>query len=214
MPLGQVLVPVAIVGAVRIARRDAALLTVLLAPLGLALVAAMLGKYPYGGARVCVFATPALILLVAEGVSTCWDWLRRWSWVATVPLLIALALPVAHSAYRVVVPWPRADFREAVEYIGSQLRDGDLIASDHWEVLYYSRGREERVCQPNEIGERRPARVWVLTGTDPGVGEVRFRQVPPDWQRVGERRFHGTIAVRYECRPAAAASTSAGEPVP
>jgi hypothetical protein len=214
MPLGQVLVPVAIIGVVRIARRDPALLTVLLAPLGLALLAALLGKYPYGGARVCVFAAPALLLLVAEGTPACWGWLRRWSWVATVPLVVALALPVAHSAYRVVVPWPRADFREAVDYVESQFRGGDLIASDHWEVLYYTRGREERVCQPNEIGERRPARVWVLTGTDPGVGEVRFRQVPPDWQRMGERRFHGTVAVLYEYRPIPAASTSAGGAVP
>jgi hypothetical protein len=214
MPLGQVLAAVAIVGAVRTARRDTALLTVLLTPLGLALLAALLGKYPYGGARVCVFAAPALILLVAEGTPVCWGWLRQWSWVATVPLVVALALPVAHSAYRVVVPWPRADFREAVEYVESQFRAGDLIASDHWEVLYYTRGREGRVCQPNEIGERRPARVWVLTGTDAGVGEVRFRQVPPDWQRMGERRFHGTIAVLYEYRPIPDASTSAGGAVP
>lgn len=214
MPLGQVLVPVVVVGVVRIVRRDVALLTVLIAPLGLALVAALLGKYPYGGARVCVFAAPALILMVTEGMPACWDWLRRWSWVATVPLVIALALPFAQSSYRMVVPWPRADFREAVECTKSQLFDGDMIASDHWEVLYYTRGHEERVCLPSEVGARRPARVWVLTGTDPGVGEIRFRQVPPDWQRVDEKHFHGTIAVLYEYRPVPADSTSAGGPVP
>jgi hypothetical protein len=213
MPFGQVLAVVAVVGAVRLGRRDGALLTVLLAPLGLALVAAIAGKYPYGGARVCVFAAPALLLLVAEGVPACWDWLRRRSRLGPTVLAILLVLPAAQTAYRVVVPWPRADFREAVDYVHSRFSDGDLIASDHWEVTYYTRGREDRVCQPNEIADRKPARVWVLTGTDPGVGESRLRQVPPDWQRVEARTFRGTIAVLFEYRPPPA-STSAGGPIP
>lgn len=214
MPFGQVLVPVAVAGAVRLGRRDGGLLTLLLAPLGLALVAALIGKYPYGGARVCAFAAPALILLVAEGAPVCWRWLGRRCRVAPTLLVIALATPVAQTAYRVAVPWPRADFREAVGWVETRFRDGDLIASDHWEVLYYTRGREARVCRPDEIADRRPSRVWVLTGTDPGVGEIRFRQVPPDWRRVRERWFRGTIAVLYEYHPAPAGSTSADGPVP
>jgi len=214
MPFGQLLLPVAVVGAVRFGRRDGALLTLLLAPLGLAFVAALVGKYPYGGARVCAFAAPGLILLVADGVPACWNRLRRRSRLGPIILAVALAPPFAQTAYRVVVPWPRADFRAAVDYVDSEFRDGDVIASDHWEVRYYTRDREDRVCEPRQIAARRPARVWVLTGTDPGVGEIRFRQVPPDWRRVGERRFHGTIAVLYEYRPPPADSTSAGGPVP
>ena len=213
MPFGQVLAPVAVAGAVRLGRRDPTLLTALLAALGLAFVAALPGKYPYGGARVCVFAAPALVLLVAEGVPVCRDWLRRRSRLGPAVLAVVLVLPVVQTAYRIAVPWPRADFRAAVDYVDSQFRDGDLIASDHWEVLYYTRGREERVCEPSEIGGRRPARVWVLTGTDPGVGESRLRQVPPDWQRVDARTFRGTVAVLFEHRPPAA-STSAGGPIP
>jgi hypothetical protein len=213
VPFGQVLAPVAVVGAVRLGRLDPTLLTALLAPLGLAFVAALLGRYPYGGARVCVFAAPALILLVAEGVPVCGDWLCRRSWLGPAVLFIVLVLPIAQTAYRIAVPWPRADFRAAVDYVNSQFREGDLVASDHWEVLYYTRGREERVCEPREIADRRPTRVWVLTGTDPGVGERRLRQVPPDWQRVDARTFRGTVAVRFERRPPAA-STSAGGPIP
>jgi hypothetical protein len=138
---------------------------------------------------------------VAEGVPVCWQWLGRRSAVAPALLGIALALPVAQTAYRVAVPWPRANFREAVAWVKSRFRDGDLIASDHWEVLYYTRGHEDRLCRPDEIADRRPPRVWVLTGTDPGVGEIRFRQVPPEWRRVAEKRFHGTIAVLYEYHP-------------
>jgi hypothetical protein len=213
LPFGQVLAPVAVVGAARLGRRDATLLTLFLAPLGLALVAALMGKYPYGGARVCAFAAPALILLVAEGVSACWRWLSRRSRLGPAVLGVVLALSLVQTAYRVAVPWPRADFRAAVEYVDAHWRDGDLIASDHWEVLYYTRGREDRVYQPAEIADRRPARVWVLTGTDPGVGEGRLRQVPADWPRVEARTFRGTVAVLFECRPPPA-STSAGGPIP
>ena len=211
MPLGQVLAPVAVVGAIRLGRRDGRLLILLLAPLGLALVAALIGKYPYGGARVCVFAAPALLLFVSEGVTACRAWLARYGRFAPAMLFAALALPFAQTAYRVAVPWPRADFRQAVDYVEARLGAGDLIASDHWEVLYYLRGREELVCEPAEIGARRPARVWVLTGTDPGVGELRLNQVPADWEWAGEVRFRGTRAVLFEHRPG---STSVGRPVP
>src|SRR4029079_1604521 len=171
LPFGQVLAPVVVIGAARLGRRDPTLLAVLLAPLGLALVAALLDKYPYGGARVCAFAAPTLVLLVAEGVPACWDWLRRRSRLGPPVLAIVLALPAAQTADRVVVPCPRASSRAAFDYVDAHFRDGDLIASDHWEVLYYTRGREDRLCQPTEIADPRPARVWVLTGTDPGVGE-------------------------------------------
>jgi hypothetical protein len=213
MPLGQILVPVAIVGAVRIGRRDGRLLTLLLAPLALSFVAALMGKYPYGGARVSVFAAPALILLVAEGTPASWAWLRRRSRFAPVLLVLALAPPFGQTVYRAAVPWPRIDFRDAVSFADGQLRDGDLIASDHWEVLYYMRHQPDRVCDPGEIADRGPVRVWVLTGTDPGVGEARLSRVPTEWQRVDERRFPGTIAVLFEHRPAAD-STSAGPPIP
>ena len=211
LPLGQILAPVVVVGAVRLGRRDGRILMLLLAPLGLALVAALIGKYPYGGARVCVFAAPALLLLVAEGAPTCWSWLARHHRFAPAILVIALTMPFAQTAYRVAVPWPRADFRAAVEYVEPRLAEGDLIASDHWEVLYYMRGREELVCEPAEIGDRQPVRVWVLTGTDPGVGEQRLNQVPADWQQAEEVVFRGTRAVLFEHRPG---STSAGRPVP
>jgi hypothetical protein len=213
MPLGQSLLPVAIVGSVRIGRRDGRLLTLLLAPLALSFIAALMAKYPYGGARVSAFAAPALILLVAEGTPACWDWLRRQWRFAPAILVLALAPPFAQTLYRAAVPWPRIDFRPAVAFADGQLGDGDLIASDHWEVLYYMRHRPDRVCDPGEIADRQPTRVWVITGTDPGVGEARLNRVPTNWQRTDERHFPGTIAVLFEHRPPAA-STSAGSPIP
>jgi hypothetical protein len=214
MPLGQVLLPVAIVGAVRVGRRDGRLLSVLLTPLALSFVAALLGKYPYGGVRVSVFAAPALILLVAEGVTPCWAWLRQRSRFAPALLVVALVIPVGQSVYRVMFPWPRIDFRDAVTFARGQLRTGDRVASDHWEVLYYMRDQPEQLCELTAIAEMQPPRVWVVTGTDPGVGEARLSQVPADWQRVDSRRFPGTIAVCFEHGPPPAASTSAGPPIP
>jgi hypothetical protein len=214
MPVGQVLMPVAVVGAIRLGRRDRRLLALLLAQLGLSLVAALVGKYPYGGARVCAFAAPALILLVAAGTPACWTWLRGKSRFAPALLVVALSMPVAQTAYRAIVPWPRADFREAVDYVNSQFEPGDVIASDHWEVLYYTRDCPERACDFPELADRRPDRIWVLTGTDPGIGEARFQRIPADWQRVNARTFHGTIVVLFEYRPPPAASTSAIETIP
>jgi hypothetical protein len=213
MPFGQVLLPVALVGAIRLGRRDGRLLTVLLAPLGLALVAALVGKYPYGGARVSAFAAPALILLVAAGTPACCDWLCRRSRFAPLLLAAAFGLPLAQTAYRAVVPWPRADFREPVAFVESHWQSGDVIASDHWEVLYYSRCHPEHVCDFPELADRNPTRIWVLTGTDPGVGEARFARLPAGWERVGAWTFRGTVAVLFEYRPSAV-STSAGDAIP
>jgi len=94
MPFGQVLLPLAIVGAVRFGKRDGRLLTVLLMPLALSLMASLMGKYPYGGVRVSVFAAPALILCVAEGALPCWHWLRqRWQFAPAI-IVAALGNPI------------------------------------------------------------------------------------------------------------------------
>ncbi|HEV3023004.1 MAG TPA: hypothetical protein VGX76_11065, partial [Pirellulales bacterium] len=67
-PVGQLLAPLAVVGAVALWRRGARdALVLLLVPLGLALVASCFETYPYGGMRVMVYAAPAVVLLVAAG---------------------------------------------------------------------------------------------------------------------------------------------------
>jgi hypothetical protein len=40
----------------------------------------------------------------------------------------------------------------------------------------------------------------VLTGTDPGVTEAVLSQVPPEWHRVDQRTYPGTIAMLFERR--------------
>src|SRR5205823_3686429 len=101
--------------------------TVLLAlPLPLALAASCLHGYPYGGSRVMVFTSPALVLLIAEGIVPTLGWLRGPASVRAKPegsfvglflcpalsrlailLLVVVLLVTGGRAFqRVVFPWP------------------------------------------------------------------------------------------------------------
>jgi hypothetical protein len=201
LPFGQLLLPVAAIGAIRLGRTNGRLLTVLLAPAGFALLAGLLRRYPYGGGRVDVFLAPAYILLVAAGLSPVWSWLWRRARPLIVVLIGLLVLPVGQTVYRTAIPWQRPDFRTAVAFVFEGGKSDDAISGDHWELLYYTRGRPDRYFPLAQIGVRRPARVWVLTGTDPGVAEAVLSQVPAGWQRVDSRTFPGTIAILMELRP-------------
>ena len=201
MPLGQVLLPLALVGAIRMARSDGRLLTVLLAPAGLTLLAALVGRYPFGGGRVNVFLAPGYILLVAAGLAPTWEWLWRRAQPAVVLIVGLLAIPLGQTLYRTTVPWRRPDFREPVAFVFDTASSSDAISGDHWELLYYTRHQPDRYFPLAEIIRRNPPRVWVLTGTDPGVTEAVMSQVPPLWRRVDDRSFGRTIAILMERRP-------------
>jgi hypothetical protein len=200
LPLGQVLVPLAVVAAIRIGRTDGRLLTVLLAPAGLTLLAGLLGKYPYGGGRVDVFLAPAYILLVAAGVPPVWVWLRARAWPLLVVLVALLALPFGQTLFRTAVPWVRPDFRAPIAFVIEHGRPDDAISGDHWETLYYTRRQPDRYIPLAVIARRRPARVWVVTGTDPGVLESVLSQVPPEWHWIETHEFQATTAVLMERR--------------
>ena len=78
MPVGNVLVGVLVVGAVGLWRRgERPAVVLMLVPAALALVAAFLNRYPYTGARILVYWTPAVALFIAAGVPPTLAWLRR-----------------------------------------------------------------------------------------------------------------------------------------
>jgi hypothetical protein len=197
-PLGQLLLPLALVGAARMARTDGRLLTVLLAPAGLTLLAALLGRYPFGGGRVNVFLAPGYILLVAAGLPPAWVWLRRRARPALVLVVGLLAVPLGQTLYRTAVPWPRPDVRAPVAFVLATAPPADAISGDHWETLYYARHQPDRYFPLAEIARRNPRRVWVITGTDPGVPDGVLAQVPTAWRRVEAHPFPGTIAMLLE----------------
>lgn len=218
IPLGEVLIPVAVAGAVRLARTDRRVLALLLAPVALNLLAALAGRYPFGGGRVNLFLAPAYLLLIGAGAPAVWAWLRsRWRY-APAALVVVLAIPFGQAAYRAVVPWPRPDFRAAVADVRALGRPTDTVAAEHWEVLYYLRGQEDRFCRLADIPARRPDRVWVLTGTRRGAADLVLAQVPGPWERTEMRVYPGAVAVLFvlpaESPAGPADSTSAGGPIP
>ncbi len=139
-PVGQVYVVLAIVGAVgwwRCRQRCWVVLTAL--PLGLALVAALLNKYPYGGSRLEAFAAPGMALLVGAGLMFVANWLRaRHSWAPSLVFVLLAAVPLV-SVYRVAVPWVRADGAGATAYVRSHWRPGEAVVGNDWEHDYYFR---------------------------------------------------------------------------
>jgi hypothetical protein len=163
-PTGTVLTALAVVGACVFWRnRRRRVLVLGLTPLGLALVASFLKAYPYGGARVIVYAAPALILLIAAGVSVASAWLRTrhaWAPLALCPLLLA---PAALAGQLVFFPWERADCATASAFVRGQLRPGDLVTGNSWEYLYYFRRLGDRYV-PLEEWYRNPSagRVWLV----------------------------------------------------
>ena len=147
------------------------------------------------------FLAPAYILLVADGVPPVWRWLSRSAKPAVIVIVALLAIPLGQAVFRTVVPWPRPDFRTPVHFVDEAGRPGDAISGDHWELLYYARHEPDRYFPLAEIARRRPLRVWVITGTDPGVTDSVLSQVPSEWHRVDSRTFDGTVAVLMERRP-------------
>lgn len=198
MPVGQALLPLAVVGALRMARSDRRLLTVLLAPCGLTLLAALLGRYPFGGGRVNVFLAPGFILLVAAGVVPAWTWLWHRLRPAVAVLIALVAIPLGQTVYRTATPWPRPDFREPTAFVFENGEADDSISGDHWELLFYTRHQPHRYFSLADITRVSPRRVWVVTGTDPGVAEAVVGRVPSAWRRADARMFQGTIAVLME----------------
>src|SRR5262249_37832792 len=111
----------------------------LLLPIVLALVASLMGAYPYGGARVMAYAAPAAILLIAAGTPPTLIWLRARSQLGTAVLLVLLLSPFAVALQRLVIPWERADSAAVSEYVLSRRLPDEIVIANDWEFLYYYR---------------------------------------------------------------------------
>jgi hypothetical protein len=163
-PTGTVLTALAVVGACVFWRaRRRRVLVLGLAPLGLALGAAFVKAYPYGGTRLMVYTAPALVLLIAAGVPAAVAWLRArhaWAPLALYPLLLA---PAALAGQLVLFPWERADCAAASALVRGQLRPGDVVTGNSWENLYYFRRLGSQYV-PLEEWSRNPlpGRVWIV----------------------------------------------------
>jgi hypothetical protein len=165
-PAGEFLAFLAVVGGFALWRRGERSLVVLLTlPWFLAVVAALLHAYPYGGARVLVYTAPAVFLLLAAGLPDTFAWLRRRTGWGQAVLAVLLALPLVNSLYRLAVPWRRADAAAAAAHVLAGRAPDEPVFANVWEYLYYF--REDPQGLPElENAEFDPASpVWVIVTT-------------------------------------------------
>ena len=169
-PLGGVLAALALGGLWLWAnRREWKLLALLVVPIALAWFAACLRAYPYTGARVMVYALPALALLIASVVPLLLARAQRWlpTRVAWCGMTVLFLPPLVSSLVGVVSPWTRTEWNDAMDYVGHHLQSSDRVVSNAWEASYYCREigpRYTRIETPIEVTDN--DRVWVLIEAD------------------------------------------------
>jgi hypothetical protein len=198
-PLGQPLALLAVVGGVWLRRtRRGDWLVLLAAPLALALLAACLHSYPYGGVRVVVYAAPGLALLIGAGVPVTLGWLR--ARVLRAALVALLLLPAWQALRGVVFAWDEADVAGAAAYVEARREPGDPVVGNDWTHLYYLRHLDPPV---HWAGPPLPAfreRVWVVFTDDRRSPEERLavaaHLAPSGWELVDRGEFrHTTVAL-------------------
>jgi hypothetical protein len=139
-PTGHGLALAALAGGIALWRggqRELVLLVLL--PLDLAFGASLVHAYPYGGARVEVFAAPGLALLIAAGIPPIWTWLRTRQRLAPLVLTAMLLWPAGLADYRVVRPWARPDSAGAASFVLAQRRPDEPVFGNSWQDSYYFR---------------------------------------------------------------------------
>ena len=189
-PIGQSLCLLALLGMLRLGRRGQGGLVLLgAAPVALALLAACFRAYPYGGARVLVFAAPALALSIAEGIPPARHWLRARSRVAAAGLTALLLAPPAWGCYHAVSPWERADCATAAAYVLRQRNPADALLSNHWEYAYYFRHAQPPLRSLDTAAVPRQGRVWLLlTGGTPADRQHLMQALVPEGTALLDRR--------------------------
>jgi hypothetical protein len=184
-PTGQILAVAAAVGVARLWRRgQRAWLVLMIVPIVLALLASFGRAYPYGGARVLVYAAPALLLLIAEGITpilyrtATTETKRRW-WFVLVRACVVMVLlaPCARAVYHVVAPWPRANSAAAAAYVLTHRAPGENVTGNHWEYAYYFRQLGPAFTfldgTPHEFGDR----LWLVATAGTPQERVKIARV-------------------------------------
>jgi hypothetical protein len=165
-PAGEYLAFLAVVGGPALWRRGERGFVALLAlPWALAMAAAFLHAYPYGGARVLVYTAPAVFLLLAAGLPDTFAWLRRHARWGQALLVALLVLPLGNTLYRLAVPWQRADAAGAAAHVSAGRAANEPVWANAWEYLYYFRN-DPRGLPALEKADFDPSRpLWVIVTT-------------------------------------------------
>jgi hypothetical protein len=229
-PVGNVLAPLAIVGAVALWRAGRGrLVAAATLPGALAVVAWLLGQYPLGPARVSAFLAPAALLLVAAGVAPALAWLRRRSPLAVPALAVLLLVPAGNVAYRLAVPWDRLDSAAPAAFVHRHRRPSEPVVGALWEQAYYFRrlGPLFRPLDPQPTEPAGPSptstvgagednradgavrRLWLLRPNEEGGGCCLARLSPAGAWVVEARREFRDVIVEYVVRREAATGGAA-----
>jgi hypothetical protein len=182
-PTGSVLAIMLAVGALALWRqRQHGLLVVLVVPIILAVLAAYLRHYPYGHTRTMVYASPAVVLLIAAGVPRTLAWLRQRSRPAFALVVLVLVAPAGLSAQRTLDHWERPDSAGAARYIITHRSSSEPVVGTHWEHQYYFRSLRPMfgyVVYPLPRADH----VWLIADGDTPENRLAYleRYVPAAW---------------------------------
>jgi hypothetical protein len=200
-PAGNALAGVLVVGGVCFWRnRQRAVLALLVLPIGLALLASCVRAYPYAGARVMVYASPAVILLLAEGVRPTLAWFRARFRLGVVLLIVLLFAPLGQVVNRLGLQGGRSDCASAAQYVLAHREPAETVTSAAWEARYYFRhlGADYRTMddfRPEELN-----RFW-LVAISADASERRQaaeEYTLGNWQVVNQREYARTTVYLLE----------------
>jgi hypothetical protein len=167
--LGIVFSLLAIPGIVALARRSASGAVLLVAPFCLAVMAALLGKYPFAH-RCTYFLLPCGWLLVAAGIGAILDRIRRHGRaVALASLVLFVGWDFANLAADCAAPDPQLDYRGAYQIIQEHRQPADRVFSAARVVyeVYYGRQTPELIDTMKQVVQSLAHhRVWVVLGKD------------------------------------------------
>jgi hypothetical protein len=186
--IGVVLLVLAVLGGLSLAKRSAALVVLLTAPFALAVSAALVGKYPLAN-RTTFFLLPGLWLLAAVGVGQLVDWGRRRGWNLAVVGLLLVAWDFTWLCIRLAQPDPGLDYRGAFRVLQTVRGPGEQLWVANDVVYQVYCGTDAPVLRDWELGEalRRVKHepLWAVIG---------------DTQHALRRRFEvagGRVVQRY-----------------
>jgi 4-amino-4-deoxy-L-arabinose transferase-like glycosyltransferase len=202
-PLPAVGVLLMLLGAVALAQRHRWLALVLLAPLGVAILASAAHQYPFGD-RISLFLLPGILLLAAEGVER----VRHAAAAQWRPLgatVVAMATATAaYVLYAYYPMYPKQPMPEVLAYVQARRQPGDAVYVYYaaWQAVGYYGPRYGLPLQTVVIGGcphgdprrllsdldqfRGWARLWVIISQ---VGPLRERETMVSYlDAIGIRR--------------------------
>lgn len=202
---GFLLLPLAVLGAVRLWRQNPPVAAAVVVPVLLAVAASCVGKYPLGN-RTTVCLLPGLCLAAAAGVGALAEWFpsRR---VAPAVAAALLAVSACEAAGAVVRPVEFPEAREAFEAVHAARQPGDVVWAQHLEIDITYRGPTADVfgvsTPPRQVIRRaKSGRVWVVVNPPPPGVRTPFDDVIAALAAAGFREterhnYRGVVTYLY-----------------